>query len=215
SAFNPIKSKQEQTTLYDLLKEMDISTNDKLLLASSFLAEGGDKFIDWHGGVGEITKPISGFAYFGLDTIYNRVDEFIEKGYLDKDFKERIIPERAKNEKGEEVMSARFVNYGDILKAKYAFHQSAKDALEKYIEKENIVLSNKAKDFFSSVGYISGEGNMKKMLQSYKKRGYLKDDKFLEKDFTPESWQKPHEYTMRKIKTSEMLKDEGFFNEEQ
>src|SRR5690606_37897835 len=29
------------------------------------------------------------------------------------------------------------------------------------------------------------------------------------------SWQKPHEYTMRKIKTSEMLKDEGFFNEQE
>ena len=50
---------------------------------------------------------------------------------------------------------------------------------------------------------------MKRMLQSYKEKGYLKDGAYLKSSFAPDSYSQVHRNAMRRLQSAEMLKGEG------
>lgn len=107
--------------------------------------------------------PVDGFNYYGLDTFGQRYDEL--KKYLPKDFKFR--PEKARNEKGEEVISGNFRNNEDALTAKAAMIRAENDRVAAYAKKNNIPLDEKANNYFTMAAYNGGFGNAKIMMDEY------------------------------------------------
>lgn len=162
---------------------------------------------------GDKNYPYSGFYDFGLDTAGTSVDKFIDKGYLPKDIKERMITSSVGNEKGEEVLTADFKDFKDVIDFKLAYLKEAEQNIDSYIKKNNIKVSPEAKEYFTYVGYNAGLGNAQKMLNSFNERGYLKDDAFLKDGFEPEYWKDPYKYSMRRYQGSKMLQNELDFNQ--
>jgi hypothetical protein len=195
--------KETQHTWEDMLKNLppDIS---KSLFFTSMLEEGLQRQL----GNGDSTMrfPASGFYTYGLDRIGDRLDEFIKKGYLDEGIRDRVVSHYNSNEKGERVHSLDFMYFKDVMDSKIAFIRSSKDELDKFIKKENINLSDQAKDFFTVVGYNMGDEGMKKMIQSYKDSGYLDNDRFLREP--PPSYQQPYKHAMRRVQSARMLEGE-------
>ena len=152
--------------------------------------------------------PYSGYFDFGLDTIGNKVDDFVSKGYLDSGIKDRILIHEVGNEKGETVKTADFKNLKDVLDSKIAFLKESEDVINKYINDKDIDISDDAKEYFKYVGYNAGTGNAQKMISSFKERGYLENDKFLEDGFEPDYWKEPYKYSMRRWQGADMLRNE-------
>lgn len=191
-----------------------IKGGDRELLFASLMDEGGDVFTDRYKG-GYQTNLYDGFANFGLDTFGSRLDEFVKKGYIKSDIKDRVGFGSTYNEKKEKVHYANFSNLDDVLKAKYAFMQSSKSNTLRMAKKLGIDLTDTeaygdALEFFTLVGFNAGEGNAQKMMQSYFDKGLLTKDKLLEGD--GENWLKPHSYAKRRIEATKMLRGEKTIN---
>jgi hypothetical protein len=190
---------------------------DPATFYSSSMEEGmSGLFGDKKGKVdfsGDDKHPISGYVSFGLDNFNDLYPELVKKGYLDKDFagkfKKSVEPSR-KGDNKTAVNSANFVDTDSALQAKAATVKYAQDQTEEFANKNNIELSPKAKQFFSLVNYNSGQGNMQKMLSEYHKKGYLKDDKFLEKR-PDENWKQPYSNVARRLAMADALKKEKLF----
>lgn len=187
------------------------------LLYSSAMEEGMRRVFPWQGnpggGSGDKDFPIDGYVNFGLDTFSDQYEGLVKKGYLDKEFQQRFKPTQQVNEKGEKVNSAYFKDVDDAILAKSAMIRAASDELNDYASKNKIELSPKAKEFFTLVAYNAGSGNAQKMLASYNQGGYLKDDKFLEKQPTS-SWTGPYQNVMKRLFMANALKSEGYFGDE-
>jgi hypothetical protein len=154
--------------------------------------------------------PISGHQNFGLDRFGENYKELEKKGYLPKDFDKNFEKAPDVNEKKEKVVSANFKDLGSALQAKAAVLRGTEDELNEYTKKEKIDLSQKQKEFFTMVSYNAGSTNAQKMIQSYKDKGFLENDKFLEKQ-PDESWTGPYTNAKKRIDASKALESEGYF----
>ena len=176
---------------------------DPTLLYGSLMEEGGNTQASRSS-----SGRIDGFENFGLDTIGERMDEFVKKGYLDKNFQERATKAGFVNEQGKDVVSAYLNTYDDVLMAKQAFMLSAKDTALNQAKKLNVTLSPKAIDYLMVVGYNYGEGGMKQMMADMAKRGLLQNDKFMDLD-DREEYQVPRRNAKRRLQIAEMLRNEA------
>jgi hypothetical protein len=193
---------------------------DPALLYSSAMEEGmSGLYPNSEGQVdfsGDDDFPVSGYQSFGLDTFSDAFPELVKKGYLpkefEKEFKKHVEPPRSGDNKVA-VNSANFSNAEAAFKAKAAMTKNYRDEVEEFASKNKIKLSDKAKDFFTLVGFNAGPGNARKMLKEYNSMGALKDDAFLKKR-PSKSWAVPYENVIRRIQMADALKAEGYFDPE-
>lgn len=161
---------------------------------------------------GDKDYPVSGFTSFGLDTFADAYPGLVKKGYLPADFSNQFKKSVQVNEKDEEVNSADFKTADAALMAKAAMIKASEDEINDMAAKNKVQLSPKAKQFFTLISYNAGSGNASKMLKEYAQKGYLKDDKFLDKR-PSEGWAVPYENVIRRIKMSDALRKEGYFDD--
>lgn len=188
------------TTWKEELERREDIENKPLFVASLF-DEGGDKFTS------QTQNRIEGFWNFGLDTIFDRADSLIKKGYLSEDFKKRMIPRYVMNEKGDMVGSADFRNLQDVITAKVAIFNYSRDYIRKISESKNIELTPEALDYFTIAAYNAGEGNASKMLEKFRKENLLENNAFLNTEL--DSYKDIHRNVIRRMRSAEMLKGEG------
>lgn len=168
--------------------------------------------------------PVSGYDLYGLDTFGGRFDEFVQKGYLPKEFSQRFTPVEMENDHMKKVVdpktgkvtmvpdpqlvrSADFKTNEDALMAKAAFIRASNDTTAEEAKKLGLTLDQDAANYFTMVAYNAGEGNMKKMLQKY---AAAKDKKaFIEKGDA--NWQSVHKNVGPRMKNmliaAELLAD--------
>jgi hypothetical protein len=158
---------------------------------------------------GDEKNPISGFVNFGLDRFADQYPELVKQGYLSKDFASNFKKSPGVNEKKEKVNSANFKDLSSAVQAKAAVVKYTQDNLNKFASDKKIPLSQKANEFFTLVAYNSGEGNARKMLEEYNKQGYLKDDKFLDKQ-PSKYWTAPYTNVKKRIDAANALKSEQY-----
>jgi len=155
--------------------------------------------------------PVDGFFNYGLDQFADKAGDLEKKGYLPKGFSDKFTKFYAENEKGGALNAAAFKTDADALTAKSAMMKEAGDQLEQHLKKTGITLSPRQKEFFLLANYNGGEGNMRKMIQSYKEKGYLKDDKFLDTKFKPAAYGSIYKNVMARLESANQLRNEGFF----
>jgi len=178
------------------------------LLFASIMDEGGDRFTDQNDA--SFTSPtVSGFENFGLDRIGERVDEFIDRGFLEPGIKDRTSPRSHVNKKKEKITSLDFSNYNDIISAKRAYMMSAFENTDKIATDQGVELSPNARDYWSLVGFNYGETGARKMFKSYQDKGYFDDEQYLGEDFIPGSYKQIHTNATRRIQSARMLEGEG------
>lgn len=191
---------------------------DPALLYSSAMEEGmSGLFPDKNGYVdnsGDKKYPIQGSANFGMDHFVSAFPKLVQKGYLPKDFDFKKAPSPDPNETQD---SANYKTTDDALMAKAAMVKDFQDQTEDYAKKNNIPLSDKAKQFFSLIAYNGGAGNMKKMMSDYQNAGALKDDNFITNrptsggNLKESSYKQLHENISRRFQMASALKSEGLF----
>jgi hypothetical protein len=158
--------------------------------------------------------PVDGFRTYGLDTFGDQAQKLIQKGYLPKDFAKNYTTFGAQNELNQNVNTAAFKTEDAALQAKAAVLRSTRDDLQDYAQKNNIQLTPKQLDFFNLAAYNGGEGTMQKMIQSYKAKGYLKDDTFLnDPKFTPSSYGSVYTNVQRRLANKQVMEDQGNFSD--
>lgn len=152
--------------------------------------------------------PVDSFYNYGLDQFADQAASLEKKGYLPKGFSDKFTKFYAENEKGEKINAAAFKTDSDALIAKSAMMRLAKDQLEEHVKEAGIKLTPKQKEFFLLANYNAGIGNMKKMIQSYKEKGYLKDDKFLDVNFHPASYASIYKNVQARLQSANQLREE-------
>lgn len=158
---------------------------------------------------GDDQFPISGFVSLGLDNFADRFPELEKKGYLSADFVKNFKKSPEVNEKKEKINSANFKDLSSAVQAKAAMVKLSQDEITQFAEKNKIPLSDKAKEFFTLATYNAGVGNAKKMLEEYNKSGYLKDDKFLDKQ-PSKYWTGPYTNVKKRIDAANVLDEEQY-----
>ena len=159
---------------------------------------------------GDDKYPISGMVSFGLDHFGERAKELEKNGYLPEGFSKNYKTSPEVNEKKEKVTSANFKDLSSAVQAKAAMVKLSQDEIQKFAEQKKIPLSEKAKEFFTLVNYNAGSGNAQKMLEEYSKKGYLDEDKFLDKQ-PSQYWTGPYQNVIKRVKAANVLKSEGYF----
>lgn len=154
--------------------------------------------------------PISGYVNFGLDRFSEAYPELEKKGYLPAGFDKNFQKSQEVNEKKEKVNSANFKDLPSAVQAKAAMVKLSQDDITQFAEKNKIPLSEKAKEFFTLINYNAGGGNARKMLEEYNKSGYLKDDKFLDKQ-PSKFWTAPYQNVKKRIDAANALQQEQYF----
>lgn len=159
--------------------------------------------------------PVDGFYNYGLDTFGGNYKELQKKGYLPEGFDKRFTTFDALNEKKQKVSSAAFASDADALTAKAAMMRNTQDQVNAYAKNNNINLSDDARNFFTVAGYNGGFGNAKGMIDTYNKKGYLKDDAFLKDSFVPGKgeYKQLIDNNRPRITNAQRLKKQGLFND--
>jgi len=206
-----------------VVKAAKMNGIDSALLYSSAMEEGmsgsvdekasgkaSSHYVDWSEKNKSTAEkyPVDGFYNYGLDQFAKQAPELEKKGYLPKGFSKNFTSFPAENEKKEKITGAAFDTDANALIAKSAMLRQSKDSLEDYTKKEGIKLSDKQKDFFLLAGYNYGDEGVKKMIQSYKEKGYLNDDKFLDTKFKPASYEGVYKNVQARLQSAQQLKDE-------
>lgn len=176
--------------------------------------DASEAYVDWAKKNNDKAEeyPVDSFYNYGLDQFAGMAPALEKKGYLPKGFADKFTTFKATNEKNEPLQAAAFKTDADALIAKSAMMRLAKDQLEAHTKKTGIELTPKQKDFFLLANYNGGEGNMQKMIQSYKEKGYLKDDKFLDTKFKPSSYAGIYKNVQARLQAAAMLKDEKYLD---
>ena len=125
--------------------------------------------------------PVSGFAYYGLDTFGDSAQMLKDKGYLDKDFDFEEI--EARNEKGQTVKTGAFRTHEDALMAKAAMIKNIQDSVAKYAQEKGLKLEPKSMDYFTMSAYNSGMGNARIMMDEMMK-SKAPQSEFIQKGMT-------------------------------
>lgn len=159
---------------------------------------------DWSG---DEKYPVSGFVNFGLDNFSDKYPELVKKGYLSKDFAQNFTKSVQTNEQKKKVNSANFKTVDAAIEAKAAMIKDLQDQTDGFAKMNGIKLSDRARDFFTLVGYNGGEGSMKKMMISYNNGGFLKNDDFIINRPT-ESWKSIHREVAKRIRGADVLRGE-------
>ena len=211
--------------LYDAARANKI---DPALLYGSAMEEGmsgaiddknwenaSEAYVQWQEKNGKLAEqfPVDTFYNYGLDQFAGNVGTMIAKGYLPKDFKKNFTTFDIENEKGEKGKGSAFNTDANALMAKSAMMRMAQDQLDSYVGKNGVKLTPKQKEFFLLANYNGGEGNMRKMIDSYGKQGYLKDDKFLDPNFKPSNYGGIYKNVMARMQVADMLRNEGFLSD--
>lgn len=165
------------------------------------------------GDYGDKEYPINGANSLGLPDFANRFHELVEGGYLPKDFSNKFRGKAKSGEFGEN----NFKTLDDALKAKAALMKYGEDYVDKLAKKDGVTLSAKQKDFFTLAWFNGGEGAVLKRIPEYAKKGYLKDDKFIDKRPAEEEG-KPdnldvYGHVTRRIKMASALKEQKLFDD--
>lgn len=149
---------------------------DPALLFSSAFQEGMNLAISkpdeiseayLNSGVDSNAYPVDGFYNYGLDRFgddYNRL-----KKYLPEGFDQRFKTFKAKNEKGQDVTTAAFINNEDALIAKAAVMKDVESQLDNYAKKKGVTINPEDRPYFILASYNGGLGNGKTMLDEYSK----------------------------------------------
>ena len=153
--------------------------------------------------------PISGFVNFGLDRFSDIYPTLVKKGYLPSDFNMNFEKSPEVNEKKEKINSANFKDLDSALQAKAATLRLTEDELTDYTKKNKIELTPKQKEFFTMTSFNLGVPGTEKMIESYQKKGYLKNDKFLDEQ-PDESWSGPYKNAKRRLDAANALESEGY-----
>lgn len=206
-----IEQKNEATSWKKMIEGRGDIQN-KAMLYASLMDEGGDVFTHRYYTGDESRAAYSGFYSFGIDTMGSRMDEFIKKGYLDPDFKNRVIISENRNEKGETVKSVDFTNLNDVVTAKEAFLKQGRSVVDTKAKQLGINLSDTAKDYFTLITYNYGEGGARQMMEAYKKAGILENDKFMLDDSYPD-YRQVHRNAKRRIQAMRMVQGENLIDE--
>lgn len=199
---------------------------DPALLYSSAMEEGmsgsvdpkysdnaSEAYVNWSEKNKDTAQkyPVDGFYNYGLDQFAGQAKDLEKKGYLPAGFSKRFQTFQATNEKKEPISVPAFQNDSDALTAKSAMMKLSQDQLEGYAKKNGLTLTPAQKNFFLLANYNGGEGNMQKMIQSYKDKGYLKDDAFLDPKFKPASYGSIYKNVQARLQSAQQLKAEGYF----
>jgi hypothetical protein len=200
---------------------------DSALLYSSAMEEGmsgsvdakysgdaSEAYVDWATKNSDKAEeyPVDGFHNYGLDQFVGMAHGLEKKGYLPKGFSDKFTSFDAENEKGEKLKVPAFKKDSDALIAKSAMMRLAKDQLEEHTKEHGIKLTPKQKEFFLLANYNGGEGLMQSMIQSYKEKGYLKDDSFLDTKFKPASYAGVYHNVQARLQSAQQLKKEKYFD---
>ncbi len=199
---------------------------DPALLYSSAMEEGmsgaidtknwenaSEAYVDWAAKNPQQGEKflVDGFYNYGLDQFAGIAPTLEKKGYLPKGFSSNYTTFDAANEKKEKIKASAFNTDANALIAKSAMLRLSQDQLDSYVKKSGTNLTDRQKQFFLLANYNGGEGNMQKMIDSYKQKGYLKDDKFLDASFQPESFGSIYSNVMARIQSADMLRSEKVF----
>lgn len=170
---------------------------------------------EWYNANKDTAKkfPIDSFRNYGLDQFAGNEASLEKKGYLPKGFNSNYKTFDATNEKNEPLKASAFNSDANAVLAKSAMMRNSQDQLNDYAKKNNINLSDAQKNFFLLANYNGGEGNMQKMIQSYKDKGYLKDDKFLDPSFKPASYSGIYNNVQARLQSANQMNQEGFFKD--
>lgn len=167
---------------------MRTGINPALLFSSAF-QEGMNKALakpdeteTYLRGKGWFNKdyPVSGYDLYGLDTFGSRADEFINKGYLPADFKNRYTTVEMENDHMKKdpktgkmipdpqvVLSADFKDNESALMAKSAFLRAEMDSVQDAAKKRGIKLDDDSLNYFTLASYNAGLSNAEAMLDEY------------------------------------------------
>ena len=201
---NQLKYNTKDTSWRTLLNRKDIK--NKALFYASLMDEGADKFM---ADEESQQAPYEGFGTFGLDTAASRIDEFIDKGYINKDIKDRVIHERPRtNEKNESVYPLSYTNLDDVVSMKNAYFKEGEAIINKFEKDNKIKLSPRARDYFTIVSFNRGPGGVKEVMRDYLNAGILENDRFMEDDSFPK-YREAHRNAKRRLETADMLRGEG------
>lgn len=175
------------------------------------VAEGLDKLVLEKGLSPE---EIDGSYYLGLDSFGTNAPALKSKGYLPKNFNdgdEYMIARMSINHLGEEMAGANFFNLEDAFTAKAAEYAWRQNLLLNDLGKIGMnknELSGDEIDFWTYVYYNSGQGTGKQMLESYNKKGYLKNEDYVWKR-PDDSWKDPHQFANRRMANLKLVKESG------
>ena len=175
------------------------------------VAEGLDLQIVRGGGLYP-KEEIDGFYALGLDTFGTNAKVMRNLGYLPKDFvqEEKYKVSVHHNELGEEVNSGVFSNFREAFVAKASEYAWRRDAfLKKDVSDLGLsweALSQDEVDFWTYVYYNAGIGTGKKMLTSYKNKGYLESEEYLYKK-PNEFWDLPYLFANRRLVNLKAIQD--------
>jgi hypothetical protein len=131
-------------------------------------------------GDDEKNFPVDGFYNYGID----KFSEYLPKiqKYLPQGFEKNYKLYPAKNELGEDINTAAFINNESALTAKAAILRDAMDEVEGYAKEKGVTLDDNAKNYFTLARYNSKPENFKIMMDEYSK---AKDKKsFIDKGET-------------------------------
>lgn len=169
-----------------------------------------EAYVAWQGKNADKADqyPVDGFYHYGLDTFAGQAKALEKKGYLPAGFSDKFTTFKATNEKNEPLVAPAFKTNADAIMAKSAMLRQAQDQLDEHIKSTGIKLTPKQKEFFLLANYNGGEGLMKKMLQSYKDKGYLKNDDFLSTKFKPASYGGVYKNVQARLQSAQQLRDE-------
>lgn len=182
------------------------SIEDPLLLYVSLMDEGGDQMAVRP----YYEKQANGFAYFGLDTFGQRVDEFIKKGYVDPSIKDHMQIKTLYNELGDQVETADFDDMKYVISAKNAFIKQGQSVVDNKAKELGVELSKQARDYFTIMSYNRGETGVREVMDYYNDQGWLKDETFLKDEKLPLENPQKHINALRRIQTMNMMENEGF-----
>jgi hypothetical protein len=182
---------------------------NKPLFYASLMNEGAEALSYPNENPDDDLTGLSGFHFFGLDTIGTKSKEFEDKGYLPKGFSQKIIPFETENEKGQPITSAAFQNIQDAITAKNAFWKSGQANTDQSAKELGVQLSPQARDFFTIVSYNYGENGARQMMKDYFDKGLFRDEMFLEDSFIPK-YEQVWKNAKQRMIVADMIQQEEF-----
>lgn len=200
----------DETGVYETIKSVASQTGlDPAFLAANSYEEGMSNILihkqkgTWE-GLGDEEYPVSGYAFYGLDTFGEKYKNLMKKGYIPSDFENRFLKDPKVNEKGQEVMSAEFKTNRDALIAKSAMIRDIGDSVDEYAKKNGIKLEPRAKNYFIMSAYNGGFGNAKIMMDEMKKSN-VSQSEFIDKGLTTRKG--VHKNISRRMETIDVIND--------
>lgn len=168
---------------------------------------------------GDKEFPINGGQSFGFQTFAEKFPDLVKGGYLPKEFsKEFRGVKAALSDDAQYADANNFKNVESAMKAKAAMMKFGEDYVEKEAKKNGIELSTKQKEFFTLAWFNGGEGAVLHRLPEYEKKGYLKNDDFINKRPSEEQGKPDNldvwQHVTRRMRMANALKEQKLFEDQ-